>query len=773
MRTSMGIGRTKVEDLKELKCPEEGGSKQHHEDFLRKIGEHAYVSWTYGELIGKLIENGEDPELVMPEDPPVGASMGVELVWKEEVKNHIAMKRGHADNKKALYSLVFANLSKLTRSKIQSAEGYKDASVEKDPGWLLEALDDIMIGFEKIKAPIVAMHDQLKRIMDMRQKENESNEDFVKNVMREIKVYNRHGGKFLWGTTQDKEVSDAVEELEDEGILTAEEIIEKKKELVKAIQNKIKAITILEKADRKRFGNLQIMMKNAYLMGKDEYPKEVHEAQMLLNNYKSVWRPGGRTITPRSPTPPRNSRNNAVTFLQAGEHQVSFICGTNGTFIPRITCHLCKLKGHYKSMCPIRRDEQGNKLEEDGSTEQAAGQEVRSTHFRSEILLNQHGVAHVNPNWILLDSESSEHIFCNERLVRTNVRETPDGEVLRMHSNGGHLDTNTRADFGAIEVWFNKNSLANILSLALITDKYRVTMDSWTVNALIVHISEGHELRFNRVSERLYALDASNINISKLNSAFSFLLSTVEDNKSMYRARDVRKADEAVVLNRKTNHMAKDKFVRVVKNNLIRNCPVTVGDIRRSHAIYGPPIPPIKGRTRYQESGRVRENEIVELPVELYEDMKNATLCADFFYVNRITVFHTISRRLGYRTVSFPTSRSKASIMKEIRDVRQIYHSRGFRITDMHTDNEFKAIGNEVLPIRLTCCGVDDHVPEVERSIQTIKNESRTVCHAMPYKCLPRIVVRELIKQGTTFLNAFGNGDIVGHVSEKHDHCYD
>src|SRR5210317_2122108 len=322
MRSSMGIGRTKVEDLKELKCPEEGGLKQHHEDFLRKIGEHAYVSWTYGELIGKLIESGEDPDIKMPEDPPEDASMGVKLVWKEEVKNHIAMKRGHADNKKALYSLVFANVSKLTRSKIQSAEGYKVASEEKNPGWLLEALDDIMIGFEKIKAPIVAMHDQLKRIMDMRQKENESNEDFVKNVMREIKVYNRHGGNFLWGTTQDKEVDDTVEELEDEGIYDDEEIAEKKKEFIKAVQNKIKAITILEKADKKRFGNPQIMMKNAYLMGKDEYLNEVHEAQMLLNNFKSEWRPGGQTITLRSPTPPR---------------------------------HLCKLKGHYKSMHPIRR----------------------------------------------------------------------------------------------------------------------------------------------------------------------------------------------------------------------------------------------------------------------------------------------------------------------------------------------------------------------------------------------------------------------------------
>ena len=111
--------------------------------------------------------------------------------------------------------------------------------------------------------------------------------------------------------------------------------------------------------------------------------------------------------------------------------------------------------------------------------------------LQSEILLNQHGDAYINPNWILLDSESNEHLFSNKKLV-TNVRQTTNGEMLRMYSNGGFLDTSTNANFGAIKVWFNKNSLANILSLALITEDDRVTMDSWIVNVLAVHISEGH-----------------------------------------------------------------------------------------------------------------------------------------------------------------------------------------------------------------------------------------------------------------------------------------
>ena len=103
-------------------------------------------------------------------------------------------------------------------------------------------------------------------------------------------------------------------------------------------------------------------------------------------------------------------------------------------------------------------------------------------------------------------------------------------------------------------------------------------------------------------------------------------------------------------------------------------------------------------------------------------------------------------------------SRSKQSILTEMKKVKQIYHSRGFKIINMYADNELHKVKHEILPIRLECCEVDDHVPEVERSIQTVKNESRTLCHAMPYKCIPRIMVREIVKQGNNFLNAFGNG---------------
>ena len=111
----------------------------------------------------------------------------------------------------------------------------------------------------------------------------------------------------------------------------------------------------------------------------------------------------------------------------------------------------------------------------------------------------------------------------------------------------------------------------------------------------MVHISEGHEMKFKCISTGLYLFDASNVDLSKLRNVFSFL-NTVLYNIKMFRNRDAQKANDAVKLNHRTNHMAHDKFVRVVGNNWIRNNPVIVGDINRLKYMYGPPLPQIKGR---------------------------------------------------------------------------------------------------------------------------------------------------------------------------------
>jgi hypothetical protein len=151
----------------------------------------------------------------------------------------------------------------------------------------------------------------------------------------------------------------------------------------------------------------------------------------------------------------------------------------------------------------------------------------------------------------------------------------------------------------------------------------------------------------------------------------------------------------------------------------------------------------------------------MQIPKSLHQDLQNVVLCVDFHYVNGVAVFHSILRRIDCRKVSFPLSRSKSSIIAEMREIYKICNARGFRVIEIYADKEFEKVETDLLPVRLRICGVGEHVPEIERSVQTQKNENRAVCFAMPFKCITRLMVRELVRQGNVFLNAFGSKDSI------------
>ena len=125
-----------------------------------------------------------------------------------------------------------------------------------------------------------------------------------------------------------------------------------------------------------------------------------------------------------------------------------------------------------------------------------------------------------------------------------------------------------------------------------------MTLDSEDENAFLVHISLGHVIKFIcGPLPCLYYFCASNIDMSNLKLAFSFL-NTVSENKKLFKNREVGKGTDSFVLNWKKTHISKEDFVRIVKDSWIRRNQITVGNVRRSHKIYGPPLPEINGRTR-------------------------------------------------------------------------------------------------------------------------------------------------------------------------------
>ena len=295
-----------------------------------------------------------------------------------------------------------------------------------------------------------------------------------------------------------------------DGTVTAipdNEIREQKAISKKAFMEEIVAMAVMKQAEKRRYGNLQISLKILYLLGKNNYPDNIPDVLRVLNNYIPYW----TTSTTQPPITPVRSlgapgtggRNSAVLFLKLLDYGASFLWSTNNSFFPAITCRLFQIKGHYQTHFPVAMNDTGARIKSNrkravngaGGSNLVTGEEVSQ---RCAVIISRHNEAYINPNCVLLNIESTDHIFCDEKIL-TDIEPTTDVECLMLYSSGEHLYTQQKGKFGGFEVWYNPIFLANILSLGLVTEKYRVTLDSEDGNAFLVHITAGHVIKFIRV----------------------------------------------------------------------------------------------------------------------------------------------------------------------------------------------------------------------------------------------------------------------------------
>jgi hypothetical protein len=119
-------------------------------------------------------------------------------------------------------------------------------------------------------------------------------------------------------------------------------------------------------------------------------------------------------------------------------------------------------------------------------------------HQPEECLFTQAATGHnlIPPTWILLDSQSTVSVFNNRHLL-SDIRTSP--QTLRVHTNGG---TQLSTQMGHVKnfghVWFNPDSLANILSMAEVRKVCRITMDTSVEPAMFVHQRDGSIMKFNK-----------------------------------------------------------------------------------------------------------------------------------------------------------------------------------------------------------------------------------------------------------------------------------
>ena len=96
---------------------------------------------------------------------------------------------------------------------------------------------------------------------------------------------------------------------------------------------------------------------------------------------------------------------------------------------------------------------------------------------------------------------------------------------------------------------------------------------------------------------------------------------------------------------------------------------------------------------------------ITRVPNTILDKCKEVTIFCEFVHINVIGFLNMISWHIMFATVIMIKNRKNDNIANGIMQVHKLYLHRGFKITNMHTECEFKPLHKEMtsLGINLNC----------------------------------------------------------------------
>ena len=549
-------------------------------------------------------------------------------------------------------------------------------------------------------------------------------------------------------------------------------------------RNKALAIIMLENSNTKRYVGLRRDLRNAFLQSKgstDNFPKTPTATLRQLEGYKPTpsgsrqddgGGSGGHTqgyafVADNQGRGGRTGRGNGGgRGGRGGGRGAQGGRGHGGRLQDASGQGRTEEEEQYYA-----EDEQDNSGNTSSTDAPYPIRLPRTTHVTSGLqdeevyheCLQALGGVHQRREHLLLDICSTVNLICNPTWV-SNIRKSK--QALNLHGVGGTEVTTQQASFGTFpeQVWFDENGVANILLFHCVSKHYRVVYDNEKEDTILVFLPSGQPLRFSPTKSGIYAYDATNERTPE--KAWCFI-QTVEGQKEKYTKREVKQAELARKAQNIMGFPASRTFWSIVTNNWIKNCPITRRDIDVAQDINGENIGNLVGKTRHRKNVIVA-GVVDPVPRFIIKVHRDVVLAMDIFFINKIPFLTTISTKLHFGTVHHLKQRHITEAAECLEAIITHYKRRNFHPMLMKADGEFAPL-EDLVPIAFNFCGREEHVPEVEQHIQTLKNRVRAGYNLLPFKHLPRLLLIQLVYVQQMWLNAFPHADSVSpHLSPRY-----
>jgi hypothetical protein len=251
---------------------------------------------------------------------------------------------------------------------------------------------------------------------------------------------------------------------------------------------------------------------------------------------------------------------------------------------------------------------------------------------------------------ILLDSHSTMDLFCNAALVSKTCKSTTS---KRLKCNGGTMVVPRKATMPGYnkDVWFSTRAITNIIALSNFIQQYRVTYSSEDKMFVVHRESQGKpnmEFRMHKCGSHYY---------DPRNEKHLAFVNTVSENKEGSTKRQIKGAELARTLYKTLSYPSMKDFKWVIRNNHIKDGPVTVQYNDVNLKIWGKKIAALKGKTTRRKTIQV-DRDYVKVPLELTKLHKEVFLMTYIFFVNKKPFFLTLSHKITFTSVNHRADRT-------------------------------------------------------------------------------------------------------------------